>query len=99
MVAFEGRIVVVGNASATAAPMPAEQLLGSNYSVFGLSWRHYLDARPEIVVRAHADLSSLAEIGALRPLLSAKLDFEDAAEGLARLAAGAVIGRLAVSPP
>lgn len=98
MAAFEGRIVLVGGAAGEAAAS-APQLVDGNVSLFGLGWRHYLDAAPQVVVRAHADLSSLAEVGALRPRMAGKLDFEDAPEGLATLAAGAATGRWAVSPP
>jgi NADPH2:quinone reductase len=99
MVAFEGRIIIVGFAGGRMNKLPTEQVLDGNFSIYGLNWRSYLDAKPEIVVRAHADLSSLAEVGALRPLLTAKLDFEDAPEALTRLATGGGIGRIAVSPP
>lgn len=91
MAGFEARIVLVGPPGAVSAP--------GNVSLFGLDWRTYLDARPEIVVRAHADLSSLAEVGALRPPMAGKLEFQDAPAGLAALAAGTGIGRLAVRPP
>jgi NADPH:quinone reductase len=99
VIAAEGRVVLVGTASGQVPALDAGHLLAGNYSVLGVSTSHYRRANPDLVARAHADLSSLAEAGALNPLVSQRLAFEDAPEGIARLAAGATVGRLAVSPP
>jgi NADPH2:quinone reductase len=99
VVAFEGRIVVVGFASGTATPAATDHLLVKNYGVLGLHWGLYARRKPELVARAHHDLSSLVEVGALAPLISGKLGFEEAPEGITRLVGGDSVGRLAVSPP
>ena len=99
VIAFEGRIVIVGFASGEIPQAAASHLLVKNYSVIGLYWGLYRKLKPELVARAHDDLSSLVEVGALSPLVSQKLSFEDAPDGIARLAAGLTVGRLAVSPP
>jgi NADPH2:quinone reductase len=99
VIAFEGRIVVAGFAAGQTAAASAEHLLAGNYAVFGLNWASYRKLKPELVARAHDDLCSLVGVGALSPLVSQKLSFEDAPEGIAQLAAGSTVGRLAVSPP
>lgn len=99
VVAFEGRIVVVGFASGDVPQIAADHLLVKNYSVLGLHWGLYRTMNAELVARAHDDLCSLVGVGALLPLVSDRLSFEDAPEGIARLASGATVGRLAVSPP
>jgi NADPH2:quinone reductase len=99
LVKFEGRIVLVGFASGTIPQVPGGHVMVKNYSVLGLHWGLYRDKDPDLVARAHADLSSLVEVGALAPLVSDRLSFEDAPEGIARIAAGATVGRLAVTPP
>jgi NADPH2:quinone reductase len=99
VIAFEGRIVIAGFASGEMPPAPTEHLLSENYAVFGLNWTAYRQLKPELVARAHNDLCSLVGVGALMPLVSQKLPFEDAPDGLAQLAAGGTVGRLAVSPP
>jgi NADPH2:quinone reductase len=99
VIAFEGRIVIVGFASGEIPQAATNHLMVKNYSVLGLHWGLYRKLKPELVVRAHDDLCSLVEVGALSPLVSQKLSFEDAPEGIARVAAGSTVGRLAVSPP
>jgi NADPH2:quinone reductase len=99
LIRFEGRIVLVGFAGGTIPQIRANQVLLKNYAIYGLHWARYRDEDPDLVARAHADLTSLVDVGALAPLLSEKLQFEDAPEGIARIAAGTTIGRIAVSPP
>jgi NADPH2:quinone reductase len=99
VIAFEGRIVIIGFASGEFAQAATNHVLLKNYSVLGLHWGLYAKLKPDLVLRAHDDLSSLVEVGALAPLVSQKLSFEDAPEGIARVASGATVGRLAVSPP
>lgn len=99
VVAFEGRIVIVGFASGDIPSAATNHLLVKNYALFGLHWALYRKQNPDLVRRAHTDLTSLAEVGALSPLVSRKLSFEDAPEGIAQIASGETVGRLAVSPP
>lgn len=97
VVRFEGRVVAA--ALGDGDPPALAGLQQGNYSVLGLDWAGYRREHPELVARAHQELCSLVEAGALRPLLSERLSFEDAPEGLARIAAGATVGKLAVTPP
>ena len=99
VIAFEGRIVIVGFASGQIPQAATNHVMVKNYAVLGLHWGLYRTKNPDLVARAHADLSSLVEVGALAPLVSRKLAFEDAPEGLTQLAAGTTVGKLAVSPP
>ncbi len=99
VIAFEGRIVIVGFASGDIPQAATNHVMVKNYSVLGLHWGLYRKYKPELIVRAHDDLGSLVEVGALAPLVSQKLAFEDAPEGITQVASGATVGRLAVSPP
>jgi NADPH:quinone reductase len=99
VISFEGRIVIVGFASGDIPQVATNHLLVKNYAVLGLHWGLYRKLKPDLVARAHDDLCSLVEVGALAPLVSHKLSFEDAPDGIARVAAGSTVGRLAVSPP
>jgi len=98
-VAFEGRIVVVGFAGGTITQAPLNHVLLKNYSVVGLHWGLYRSKDPQLVRRAHDDLCNLVEAGAVRPLVSDRLPFEEASQGLARLAKGDTVGRVTVVPP
>jgi NADPH2:quinone reductase len=98
VIAFEGRIVIVGFASGEVPQAATDHLLVKNYAVLGLHWGLYRRMNPDLVARAHLDLCSLVEAGALAPLVSRKLAFEDAPEGIAQIAAGTTVGKLAVGP-
>ncbi len=95
-VAFEGRIVLVGFASGTIPAPPLAHALVKNYSLLGLHWGLYRQHDPDAVARAHGTLSDLAADGVVAPLLGGRLGLTEAADGLARLAAGETVGRLVV---
>lgn len=99
VIAFEGRIIIVGFASGQIPQAATNHVMVKNYSVLGLHWGLYRTQNPDLVARAHTDLCSLVEVGALAPVVSRKLSFEDAPEGIAQVAAGTTVGKLAVSPP
>jgi NADPH2:quinone reductase len=99
VIAFEGRIVVVGFAGGDMMSAPTNHLLVKNYSVLGLHWGLYRSKDPDLVRRAHQELTSLVDARAVSPLVSDHLPFEQAAVGLTRLAAGQTVGRVTVAPP
>src|SRR3954471_12990609 len=76
VIAFEGRIVIVGFASGQIPQAATNHVMVKNYAVVGLHWGLYRTMNPELVARAHEDLSSLVAVGALAPLVSRKLAFE-----------------------
>lgn len=98
-IAFEGRLVVVGFAGGTITEVMLNHALVKNYSIVGLHWGLYRKQDPGLVRRAHDDLCNLVEAGGVRPLVSERLPFEEAAQGLSRLAAGNTVGRVTVLPP
>ena len=99
VVGFEGRILVVGFAGGTIQSQPMNHVLVKNYSVVGLHWGLYRSRIPGLVVEAHQELTRMVDAGRLAPLVSERLAFEQAADGITRLAAGATTGRLVVLPP
>ncbi|GAB3239597.1 NADPH:quinone oxidoreductase family protein [Kineosporia babensis] len=94
---FEARIVVAGFASQQAVPVAPEQVRSANFTVLGVNSALYREREPELVQRAHADLTRLLDAGALRPQLTETLAFDQAAQGVARLAEVSAYGRLAVA--
>ncbi len=99
VVAFEGRIVVVGFTSGTIPQPLLSHALVKNYSILGLHWGLYRSKGPALVRRCHEELLGLVSAGAVQPLVADQLPFAGAPAGLARLASGAVVGRLTVAPP
>jgi NADPH2:quinone reductase len=99
VIAFEGRIIVVGFAGGTITEVALNHALVKNYSIVGLHWGLYRTQDPALIRRAHDDLCNLVDAGGVRPVVSERLPFAEAALGLARLGKGDTIGRLTVLPP
>lgn len=95
-IAFEGRIVVVGFAGGEIQAAKANHALVKNYGVLGLHWGLYQTKAPELIGEAHRELTRLADAGAIRPLVSEIVSFEDAADAVQRLADGSTVGRLVI---
>ncbi|MCN9241061.1 NADPH:quinone oxidoreductase family protein [Streptomyces sp. RY43-2] len=98
VVAFEGRIVVVGFASGSVPSPALNHALVKNYSILGLHWGPYLAKNPKLVQHCHEQLTELAARGAVKPLVSERVPLADAANAVQRVADGTTTGRIAVLP-
>ena len=66
----EARILVIGFASGTVPPIPANLLLVKNISVVGLYWGGYLKFSPETLTRSMARLFEWYTDGTFKPHIS-----------------------------
>ncbi|MYZ06881.1 zinc-binding dehydrogenase [Streptomyces sp. SID2999] len=98
LVAFEGRIVVVGFAGGSIPSPALNHALVKNYSILGLHWGLYNTKNPKLVLRCHEELTELAARGAIKPLVSARVPLAGAADAVQRVADGVTTGRIAVLP-
>ncbi|MEW2395367.1 NADPH:quinone oxidoreductase family protein [Streptomyces sp. NPDC046862] len=98
VVAFEGRIVVVGFASGSIPSPALNHALVKNYSILGLHWGLYNTKNPKLVLRCHEQLTELAARGAIKPLVSERVPFGGAAAAVQRVADGVTTGRVVVVP-
>lgn len=98
VVAFEGRIVVVGFASGTIPSPALNHALVKNYAILGLHWGLYNTKNPKLVQHCHEQLTELAARGAIAPLVSERVPLEEAAAAVQRVADGVTTGRVAVLP-
>ena len=96
VVAFEGRIVVVGFTSGTIPAPALNHALVKNYSILGLHWGLYLQRDHAVAAAAHDQLATWADRGGHRPVVSQQVPFEEAPSALARLGAGESTGRIVV---
>ncbi|MEU2782833.1 NADPH:quinone oxidoreductase family protein [Streptomyces sp. NPDC007110] len=99
VVAFEGRIVVVGFASGSIPSPALNHALVKNYSILGLHWGLYNTKDPKLVRHCHERLTELAAQGAVKPLVSERVPLSGAAAAVQRVADGVTTGRVAVLPP
>ncbi|MFJ8076357.1 NADPH:quinone oxidoreductase family protein [Streptomyces sp. NPDC096176] len=97
-VAFEGRIVVVGFASGDIPAPALNHALVKNYSIMGLHWGLYATKDPRSIARCHKTLTEYAAKGLIKPLISERVAFKDAADAVQRVADGTTTGRLVVIP-
>ncbi|MFD0313468.1 NADPH:quinone oxidoreductase family protein [Streptomyces flavalbus] len=98
VVAFEGRIVVIGFASGTIPSPGLNHALVKNYSILGLHWGLYNTKNPKLVEECHEQLTELAARGAVKPLVSERVPLAGAADAVQRVADGVTTGRIAVLP-
>ena len=96
VVAFEGRIVVVGFTSGSIPAPALNHALVKNYSILGLHWGLYLQKDHAVAAAAHDQLVAWADAGLVRPVVSERVPFDEAPAALARLGAGESTGRLVV---
>ncbi|MBY8842662.1 NADPH:quinone oxidoreductase family protein [Streptomyces sp. SP2-10] len=96
LVAFEGRIVVVGFASGSIPSPALNHALVKNYSIVGLHWGLYNTKNPKLVQHCHEQLTELAARGAVKPLVSERVPLSGAAAAVQRVADGRSTGRIAV---
>ncbi|MEU1259559.1 NADPH:quinone oxidoreductase family protein [Streptomyces chartreusis] len=98
VVAFEGRIVVVGFASGRIPSPALNHALVKNYSILGLHWGLYNTKNPKLIMHCHEQLTELAARGAIKPLVSERVPLGGAAAAVQRVADGVTTGRVAVIP-
>jgi len=98
VVAFEGRIVVVGFASGTIPSPGLNHALVKNYTILGLHWGLYNTKNPKLVLHCHEQLTELAARGAVRPLVSERVPLGEAAAAVQRVADGVTTGRVTIIP-
>ncbi|KOV57139.1 NADPH:quinone oxidoreductase family protein [Streptomyces sp. MMG1121] len=96
LVAFEGRIVVVGFAGGTIPSPPLNHALVKNYSILGLHWGLYATKNPKLIPHCHEELTELAARGAIKPLVSERVPLGEAAAAVQKVADGRSTGRIAV---
>jgi NADPH2:quinone reductase len=96
-IAFEGRIIVVGFASGAIGAARANHALVKNYGILGLHWGLYATRRPDLIIEAHRELTRLADLGEVKPVIGEVVPFEKAADAIQQLGNGATVGRLVVT--
>jgi NADPH:quinone reductase len=98
VIAFEGRLVVVGFTSGRIPDAPANHLLVKNYSVVGLHWGLYRHHDPARFGMVHEELTRLVEAGAIDPLVSQALPLDQAKEALQALTDRGTVGKIVLVP-
>jgi NADPH2:quinone reductase len=98
LLAWEGRLLVVGFTSGDVPTYAANHILVKNYAVIGIQWSTYPKQRREVIESAHADLLRLYDEGAIRPAITQTIPLEGIPDALDALEHRRVIGRIVLAP-
>ncbi len=100
VIAFEGRILVIGFASGTIPTVSVNRLLLKTAAVVGLQWGAYKLIAPEKVEAAHRALCDLFTAGKIKPVIfDRRLGFEQLLDGLDALSSREAFGKVVLTAP
>ena len=98
LLAWEGRLLVIGFAGGAIPVAPANHLLVKNYSVVGVHMGGYRERDPELVAQCYADIHGQLADGGIKPVVSEVVGFDALPGVLERLAARRTVGRVLFDP-
>lgn len=98
LVAWEGRLLVIGFASGTIPSAPANHALVKNYSIVGVHMGGYRQQDPGPFARCYQELHQLLLDQKIHPLIDARVGFDDLPEALLALYERRTKGRLVFVP-
>ena len=98
LLAWEGRLLVIGFASGRIPSAPANHVLVKNYAVIGVHMGGYRERRIDLVRECYADLHGQLERGEIKPFVSEVIDFDAVPQALLRLSERQTTGRVVFDP-
>jgi NADPH:quinone reductase len=99
VVAWEGRLLVIGFAGGRIAEAPTNHALVKNYGVIGVHWSAYQQRAPELVAAWQREIEALWDRRVIDPLVGAEYAFDDLPDALAALEARRTTGRVVLRAP
>ena len=97
MLAFEGRLLIIGFASGRIPEAPANRLLLKNASAVGVYWGAYIRFNPQVIRDSMETLLGWYVAGDLRPYVSQTYPLVEAARALEDLLARRAKGRIVIT--
>lgn len=98
IVAFEGRILVIGFAGGRIAEAPTNHLLVKNYEVVGVHWGFYRTMDPPRIDEWQGVVQDYWAERSINPLVGAELPLDEAPEALRRLGSRGTTGKVVLLP-
>ena len=98
LVAWEGRLLVIGFASGDIPSAPLNHMLVKNYSVVGVHMGGYWSRDPTPFKECYVQLTELLAQGAISPLIDSVVPFEELPAALLRLNSRQTVGRAVMTP-
>jgi NADPH:quinone reductase len=78
----EGRVIVVGFTEGSIPEVKVNRLLLGNTEIIGAGWGAYVMSKPDVIRSIGQEVLKLIDQGYVRPIVGARLPFEQAAEAL-----------------
>ena len=94
VIAFEGRLVIIGFTSGTIPTFRGNHILVKNYSVVGLHWGFYRQMNPAKIEQGWQELTELFKTGKLRPVIAARYPMERIADAMTYLTSRKAVGKI-----
>ena len=98
LLAWEGRLLVIGFASGEIPAAPANHTLVKNYAMVGVNMGGYRERRPDLVRRCYQDLHRQLAAGDIAPQITETIGFDALPDALRRLAERQTTGRVVFDP-
>lgn len=98
VIAFEGRILIIGFVSGRFADAPTNHALVKNYSVVGVHWGFYRKMAPQMFAIWQRELEQLWAERKINPLVGAEMPLSDAVEALDLLGSRGSVGKVVLVP-
>ncbi|MEM7276250.1 MAG: NADPH:quinone oxidoreductase family protein [Actinomycetota bacterium] len=98
LLAWEGRLLIVGFASGRIPQAPANHALVKNYSLVGVHMGGYREADPSPFQQCYDEIYDLLTAGRIDPLIGRTVDMEALPEALRDLAERRTTGRVVLDP-
>jgi NADPH:quinone reductase len=98
VIAFGGRLLVIGFASGKIPSIQVNRVLLKNISIVGLHWGAYRAHDPQKIGEATSELFALYEKGAIRPVISSVRPLAEAAAALEEIASRRSVGKVLLVP-
>ncbi len=98
VIAFGGRLLVIGFASGKIPSIQVNRILLKNISIVGLHWGAYRTHDPAKIGEANSELFVLYEKGAIRPVISSVRPLAEAAAALEEIATRRSVGKVLLIP-
>lgn len=98
LLAWEGRLLVVGFASGDIPSAPANHVLVKNYSVVGVHMGAYREVAPAVLDECFAEIYPMMADGRLEPLVSQTVGFHDLPQAMLDLYERRTTGRVIFDP-
>lgn len=98
LVAFEGRLLVIGFASGAIPTAAMNHVLVKNYSLVGVHMGAYRTHAPQVITDCYEQLWELHRSGTIDPLVSETVTLAELPAGLKRLSERTTTGRVLLVP-